>query len=368
MDVDEDMFHRDGYVVVDGTIAPGLMGELRAAAERATSVARAGKWLHGIRTCATPFPPYDQDASNDVWGVHMLLHPDLGEPAFGAWYGSMALRQVCATLLGVSPDRLQMELLNMLVNPTHTHTSLPWHRDMLASDLTDAEEAAALAESLSDSSIASGLQWNTALHDDACFVLVPGTHARVRTAREREVTTRSPHADLPGQKVLALRAGQTVFYNPNLLHRGVYDPGSKRATLHCSVGAADRGAGRAANIMHVLGRDRPLAHTQARFVACVEASGEEGLRGMHRNLLRSLAEAKRLGLLTTDAEDRRIQAYKKQVAQVAQAVEQGESRGGGRRRWGEGEGKPAGRGRLLVFSAASMGVLLLALRWRGGDR
>ena len=53
---------------------------------------------------------------------------------------------------------------------------------------------------------------------------------------------------------------------------------------------------------------------------------------------------------------------------MAQAVEQGESRGGGRRRWGEGEGKPAGRGRLLVFSAASMGVLLLALRWRGGDR
>ena len=44
-------------------------------------------------------------------------------------------------------------------------------------------------------------------------------------------------SDLPGMLPVALKAGQTNFWDGDLIHRGMMSPGVERATLHCSMGA-----------------------------------------------------------------------------------------------------------------------------------
>ena len=220
-----------GYVIIDGMVEDA--GPPRAAAALATARARANEWEHGVRTAKTPFPPYCQDAAEDVWAVHSIIHPDLGDDTLLDWYGSEAVRSACAQLLGVELSDLQLELANLLVNPTRIKFGLPWHRDIVPSDATEEEEIAALSEGAREQ---TGVQWNTALYDDACFICIPGSHRRPRTATERAATDPSHFGantgdnlgELSDQLVVELKAGQTIFYNPNLLHRGTYDPTVQR--------------------------------------------------------------------------------------------------------------------------------------------
>jgi hypothetical protein len=44
-------------------------------------------------------------------------------------------------------------------------------------------------------------------------------------------------------------AGETVFYNSNILHLGTYDPSQKRATLHACIGDTRGGSTRARNVL-----------------------------------------------------------------------------------------------------------------------
>ena len=299
-------FKEEGYVVVDGLVTE--LEELRAAARRITQRARKGEWKHGIRTAEAPWPPYVQDASKDVWGIHSVVHPDEKEPAMLRWYGSAEVATAVSALLGVRPDELQLELVNMLVNPTMANFALSWHRDMIANSVSEEEEAKALQEGAGEQ---SGVQWNTALFDDECFVFVSGSHTRVRNAVEREVTLSTPYEHLPKEVTLKLKAGQTAFYNPNLLHRGLYNTEVERATLHCSMGAPCLGgATRAANVVHVLGRDKIAWLTDPVFVETLEG----GVKTIHTNLINSMAEAKAKGLIAnSDEEDVRIQSYKKDL-------------------------------------------------------
>ena len=47
----------------------------------------------------------------------------------------------------------------------------------------------------------------------------------------------------------AIIAGETVFYNSNILHCATYDPSAKRATLHATMGSVQGGSSRARNIL-----------------------------------------------------------------------------------------------------------------------
>lgn len=89
-----------------------------------------------------------------------------------------------------------------------------------------------------------------ALYDDACLFVVPNSHRRVRTPEEREVTIHDPKsAHMPGQLKVELKAGQTVFYDNNILHRASYVSSQKRATLHASMGTIEGGHHRASCIL-----------------------------------------------------------------------------------------------------------------------
>lgn len=133
-----------------------------------------------------------------------------------------------------------MELYNMLVRPDRDF-ELRWHRDDVPATASPEEECARLGKP------GWHAQWNLALFDDSSLVVVPGSHKRARTEEERAAEPYEP--DMPGQKTVELKAGQVVFYDNNILHRGVYDSKKERMTLHGSIGTVKAGGQRARNVL-----------------------------------------------------------------------------------------------------------------------
>ncbi|KAL1915234.1 uncharacterized protein VTP21DRAFT_7510 [Calcarisporiella thermophila] len=264
----------DGYVVVDGLIPPEMEQPLKEACERIIAKARNDEWKHR-RIAGVQFPPWPEDGP-DVWGIQHVMHPDLGEPIFAQWYGSPALLGAVCDILGVKEEELQLELFNLLINPRESDYQLTWHRDAIPIDATEEEEREKLKIPH------YGTQWNTALYDDDALIVVPGSHLRVRTPEERDTMISDGYAPLPGEKVVKLKAGQTVFYNNNILHRARYSCKQRRVTLHACMGCTVGGAHRAQNILqHGLSWMR-----EERFRQMLPAS----LLGKYANLIR-LADA-----------------------------------------------------------------------------
>ncbi|KAI0601013.1 phytanoyl-dioxygenase family protein [Biscogniauxia sp. FL1348] len=245
-----DEFAKSGFIIQRSLLTPSELATLRAAASRTTALARSGGWPD-VRTVGKQFPPWTFDAatseaSGGIWGVQGLLHPSLADAGvFARAYFSDALLGTAKELLGpgCGDADLVMELFNLLVRPGRDF-ALRWHRDDVPDDVAEEEEARRLRSRGSSSSHA---QWNLALYPDASLIVVPGSHARARTPAERAA---GPYADrLPGQLVVALQPGDAVFYDNNILHRGVYEAARERMSLHGSVGRADGGPARARNVL-----------------------------------------------------------------------------------------------------------------------
>ena len=218
---------RDGFVCIPNAFNDLELENFRTAAKHATDLARAGEWPY-IRTLPKQFPPWSQDPSNGIWGVQHLLHPDQPEHStFAESYFHPTMIQAITGILQCSQDDLVLELYNMLVRPDHDF-SLRWHRDDIAPDVSPEEELQRLQEPMLHA------QWNLALYPDTSLVVVPGSHKRARTDMERNA---DPYEDdMPGQKIVKMGAGDIMFYNNNILHRGVYDPNVERMTLHGTMG------------------------------------------------------------------------------------------------------------------------------------
>lgn len=232
--------NRDGYLLVPSILAPSELHTLRSACDQVTSIARTGQWPH-IRTLPKQFPPWPSDPSNGIWGVQHLMHPDLPHHGlFSSNYFSNAVVDIVKTLLQCEEEDLVMELFNLLVRPDRDF-ELRWHRDDIAETASAEEERERLRVPPWHA------QWNLALWDDRSLVVVPGSHSRARTQAERAV---GPFGrDMPGQKVVEMKAGGIVFYNNNILHRGIYDHRVERMTLHGSMGHVKGSRLRARNVL-----------------------------------------------------------------------------------------------------------------------
>ncbi|KAG8743750.1 hypothetical protein FRC10_011470 [Ceratobasidium sp. 414] len=242
---DKAAYARDGFVFVPGLIPDADLAVLRGACDRVVAKTRAGEWPHR-RIVGKQFPPFDGDYP-DSWGVQHVMHPALGEPAFVRWLGSDRVVGAAASLLECREDEIQMELFNVLINPERHKFALRWHRD-------DVPEIASLEEEVERlKTNFYGVQWNTALYDDACLYVVPGSHRVPRSAEQRALSmTQDAPADpmeMPGAICVKLKAGDTVFYQNNILHTAAYDPEIKRATLHANFGDIRGGDRRARMIL-----------------------------------------------------------------------------------------------------------------------
>ncbi|OJJ66867.1 hypothetical protein ASPBRDRAFT_48384 [Aspergillus brasiliensis CBS 101740] len=245
-----DALQRDGFVRIPSLLTPSEIAHFRSIASAATTLTRTGKWPH-FRTVPKQFPPWPKTAppasEGGIWGVQHLLHPEMpGRSEFAKFYFSEKVLAVAEELLGVKPDAgnkdddepLVMELFNLLVAPETKDFELRWHRDDIPETATPEEELKMLKDK-SPNGKQSHAQYNLALCADSSLIVIPGSHRRVRTETERNA---APYeAELPGQLVVELQPGDAVFYDSNILHRGVYkakEEGGEetRLTLHGSLG------------------------------------------------------------------------------------------------------------------------------------
>ncbi|KAL1969675.1 hypothetical protein VTN77DRAFT_8228 [Rasamsonia byssochlamydoides] len=248
-----DALQRDGFVVVPSLLSPDEVASLREAATKATAMTRAGNWPY-FRTVPKQFPPWPKTAppasEGGIWGVQHLLHPEMpGRDKFAQFYFSEKVLRVVEELLGVQapassdlddPDKepLVMELFNLLVAPETRDFELRWHRDDIPETVSPEEELK-LLQAKSPQGKQSHAQYNLALCPDTSLIVIPGSHRRVRTETERNADPYEPA--LPNQLVVKLEPGDAVFYDSNILHRGIYKPKPEggeetRLTLHGSVG------------------------------------------------------------------------------------------------------------------------------------
>jgi len=233
---------RDGFILIKSLLTPAQLTPLRQASAEAVALARSGQWPH-VRTVGKQFPPWSASdiPFHGIWGVQHLLNPSLPHARlFAETYFSSAVLDIAKALLDCADDELVMELFNMLVRP-ETDFALRWHRDDIPAGASDEGERLRLAEP------AFHAQYNLALYEDSSLVVVPGSHRRARTATERGADPMADH--LPGQVEVRMEAGDIVFYDNNILHRGVYDASKERMTLHGSIGHVRGQKLRARNVL-----------------------------------------------------------------------------------------------------------------------
>jgi hypothetical protein len=255
--------NRDGFVIIPSILNESQVAQLRTACSQTIDLARSGKWPY-VRTLPKQFPPWTispgaNPAADGIWGVQFLMHPELpNSNLFIQNYFSNAVIDVVKQLLECEDEHLVMELFNLLIRPDRDF-ELRWHRDDIPATATAEEEIGRLREP------AWHAQWNLALYDDESLIVVPGSHRRARTTTERDA---DPFAkDLPGEIRVRQKAGDVVFYNNNILHRGAYLSTTERMTLHGSMGHSGGSTLRARNV---------LQHGIGEWVADIDLAGMDG--------------------------------------------------------------------------------------------
>ncbi|KAL9105341.1 MAG: hypothetical protein Q9227_009461 [Pyrenula ochraceoflavens] len=266
-----DSLQRDGFVIIPNLLTSTEVSTLLQASIDLTSLATSGSWPH-LRTVPKQFPPWPSTPPpTGIWGIQHLLHPSIPyRSTFASVYFHPTLLSHITSLLSLPPSSsssssssstsssLVMELFNLLISPTSpTHPfSLTWHRDDIPPHLTPSEESTQLHLKSPPDGPAAHAQYNIALTPDSSLLVIPGSHRRIRTDTERSA---SPYAaELPDQLTVRLNPGDAVFYDSNILHRGVY-PAKQvgevgRYTLHGSVGVVGFGEERARQVLqHAVG-------------------------------------------------------------------------------------------------------------------
>lgn len=264
-----------GFVHIPNLLPKHLLLAAQATSKYLVSRTRTGTFWPYVRTVPKQYPPWpvlDLKASNadlNIWGIQHLLHPDLTSlrDVYAEIYFSEEVIRVVRELLGspdgidggydstapgVSDNDLVMELFNLLCSPTKNHNfELAWHRDDIRPDVSPEVEEQQLKEKAPGGRQLHA-QYNIALFEDDSLVVIPGSHRRTRTQAERDA---SPHeTGLEDELIVKLQPGDAVFYDSNILHRGVYkgiDEKNElgRMTLHGSVGLKGYGNERARQVL-----------------------------------------------------------------------------------------------------------------------
>jgi len=282
-----DSLKRDGFVLIPSILNPSQIGVLRLACLDVVSLARAGKWPY-VRTLPKQFPPWTiapgaNPAADGIWGVQFLMHPDLPHSQkFIETYFSSETIDIVKQLLECKDEDLVMELFNLLVRPD-ADFELRWHRDDIPATATAEQELERLKEP------AWHAQWNIALYDDESLIVVPGSHTRARTEFERNADPFEK--GIPSEIKVKMQAGDVVFYNNNILHRGAYRSDVERMTLHGSMGHIGGSNLRARNV---------LQHGIGEWVGDIDLGGLEGFErkraeGMRERLVKMGAESGDVG-------------------------------------------------------------------------
>ena len=213
-----DQYREQGYFIADDAVEPKMLQELAAAALRVVDRIRAGEVVDDENGVGTNGPGAEPAF------VSGLMAPEFGEPVFAEYLGSEEVARCVRPLLG---DELRLGWVHLCAIAGDYQGG--WHRDVGGQD-RDAgceEEMALLARHRKHF-----VKWHTALVDDPCLWIVPGSHRRYRTEQEKECLVNGGQGELPEGRQIVLEKGQTIFWNSNTIHRGRKPEGMKdRSTL-----------------------------------------------------------------------------------------------------------------------------------------
>jgi len=216
-DKEKDQFAQEGYVIRD-VLSTDDLAALRVAADEL--LARPAL------------------ASQRKFHYLSLLMPTLDASALHRTIHLPAVLETVEALLG--PD-LRLDNAALLAAEPGVVYTQGWHRDVLQVPQDQIDE-----RMFSPHWFHNNVQLNLALSEDRCFWAVKGSHRRPNTDAEQAAFGGSRHmspvgATMPGGEVIALKPGQAVFYNNNLIHRGFADPvETPRRTLHLGYHTATR--------------------------------------------------------------------------------------------------------------------------------
>jgi hypothetical protein len=195
----------DGYFTVDGLVDAAMLARLREAAPRVKAKARSGE-VNLYMNYAGP---------GDPWVIDGILTSAFGEPSFAEYMVSAPLMAYAHAFLG---PEIRLGYLGLLTNAYEVDFNLQWHRDVLRLTAADFDEPEPLAP-VAYARRTRKLRWTTALVDEANLSLVPGSHRRWGTAVENETMDQQGIGELPGGRLIPLKAGETVFYDERIIHR-----------------------------------------------------------------------------------------------------------------------------------------------------
>ena len=216
-DEQQEHFNDYGYFYADDATPTAMVADLEAAARRVyDKVRNKDVELFTHRT--------DTD---EPWAIRGLFAPEFNEPIFADY---MMCDEVMPYVHAVLGEELRLGAVLIFTNPRDQDWGFGWHRDFgkHPRDASEEEELAILNQPQ------TSIKWHLALEDDECLQLVPGSHRRYRTDYEFACLSETRHADIPGQRIMYMKKGQTLFWHGYALHRGVMKKDVERMSIASS--------------------------------------------------------------------------------------------------------------------------------------
>jgi len=160
------------------------------------------------------------------WGVNEITRPELLDIELVNVFAHPRVYDVMNGIL----DQPRAWGIKMLWSPKLVGYDLGWHRDQMPAEFYDWIQY--------KPEPCDHVQFNGALNEDQCFLVVPGSHRRALTEEEWHVLREGPsNSDLPGQVLAELEPGDILYMDAHALHRGRSAITENRLTLHYSAQA-----------------------------------------------------------------------------------------------------------------------------------
>ena len=230
-------FEQQGYLIMDilsedeiadfRKIMDGMLSETKKTEDKAThksSLQHLGDEIS------------DFGNENRQYYFHLLTKP--GTEAIHHAFHHPRILETVEQLIG--PDLIVNNASILAYNPGVQY-SLGWHRDVIQIPEDEIEDRLFSKERFHNS-----VQINLPLVQEDALEIVPGSHNRPNTPEEEQAFAGTKHyapldAVMPGARQVSLKAGQAVFYNNNLIHRGICKESRlPRRTLHMGYHSASK--------------------------------------------------------------------------------------------------------------------------------
>ena len=214
-------YNDQGYFIADDAVVPDMLPTLTEATRRVADKVRSGEVVDNTDQVDT-----GGEGKNPVV-IMGVMAPEFGEPIFAEYLASETVGRYVQPFLG---EELRLGWVTVFAIQGSDY-QCGWHRDFGAEERDSSYEVEMAILSRYRKNL---LKWHTALVDDPCLWIVPGSQRRYRTDHEREVLISNKGVgDIPGAKQIKLKRGQTIFWNGNTIHRGAMPAGMEERLTLC---------------------------------------------------------------------------------------------------------------------------------------